>query len=88
MTSPHGTAKSLHKHLDKSNIKLPRRTTILLASSVQMPRGYEPSQPVVLNELHSIIDEEQHWLNDSECTSWAVFHSKRSIAKVHADFTV
>ena len=53
-----------------------------------MPRGYEPSQPLVLDELHSITDEDQHFLNYSERTSWAVFHSKRSIAEVHADLTV
>ena len=74
---------------DKVLNKLPSSYTEVplcyLLSSVEMLQGYEPSQSLLFDELQSITDDDQHWLNDSECASWAVFHAKRSRIKVYAD---
>ena len=66
---------------DKVLNKLPSSYTKVplcyLLTSVEMLQGYEPSQSLLFDELQSIIDDDQHWLNDSECASRAVFHAKR-----------
>lgn len=53
-----------------------------------MLQGYKPRQLVFFVELQSINDDDQHLLNDRECTSWEVFHVKRARVKVNADLTV
>ena len=47
-----------------------------------MLQGYESSQPLGSDKLQSINDDDQDWLNDSECVSLAVFH-----VVFHADLT-
>ena len=51
--------------------------TCNLPSYLEILREYELSRPLVFDKLQSITDEDQHWLNYSECTSWTVFHAKK-----------
>ena len=71
-------AKSLPS--DKVLCNLPSSYTEVqpcyLPLSVEILQEYKPSQLLVFDELQSIIDDEQHCLNGSDCASRAVFHTK------------
>lgn len=68
-----GVERFISKSLPSVLNKLPSSYTELppcyLPSSVEMLQRDEPSHPLAFDELQCISDDDQHWLNDSECAS-------------------
>ena len=92
-TSLHGTAASIHQHVNKHNVgeetlsteiklkQLPTDYTKIvptyLPSTVSLPNSDGPGNLPTTVEFTEVINENELWLNDCNHHSWAVFHSKR-----------